>query len=355
MSWSKILVRNPLILSPEMIRHMKVRDRLPSAPRLNVQLDAHEMHWQIIGPDERVVREAEQPIHNLILGQAKEQVATYGFSALNSYAAVGTGSTAPNASQTGLVAEVARTGTVPSGGVDGSILVSDGVYNIQRTKEFTAAQVGGQNLTEWGWSPVSVAGANLMSRELFRDAAGVAISLTLAADQKLRLIYKTRITLGPVVPTAASINITNIGVRTGKVVLSKYTCSSSGYFPPNQADLTLANNFAAGTTNLFVLSVSSTAFVPSYTLNTAEFGKPLLAPTFQAYVANSKQRQTTPFTYSEVVANMTIRSFGLGFKDDPCGSDYYTMAHMFVFDSGQEIVKDSLHKLIFDPWTLSWT
>ncbi|MCL0127255.1 hypothetical protein, partial [Klebsiella pneumoniae] len=90
-------------------------------------------------------------------------------------------------------------------------------------REFSESEVGNLNLTEWGFSPSGSAGNNLMSRELFRDGNGNPIAITPASDQRLRLIYKTRITLAPVVAVDASINISGIGVRTGKCVLTLST------------------------------------------------------------------------------------------------------------------------------------
>jgi len=176
-------------------------------------ISAHEMYWQILDADGRVVREAESPTHNIILNQTWDDlIAVYGFRYLSAYAAVGTGSTAPDAAQTQLEAEVARTAFVPSGEREEVVSLGSGVFEVRRVKQFTGDQVGGQNLTEWGWAPIS-SGANLSARELFRDANGDPVVVSVNADQSLRLIYKQRVTVSPEPMTAQalSFDMQNVG------------------------------------------------------------------------------------------------------------------------------------------------
>jgi hypothetical protein len=82
--------------------------------------------------------------------------------------------------------------------------------------------VGGLNLTEWGFSPVSSYNGPLMTRELFQRRLGNPIVLTLATDQRLRLIYRYKVTVSPTSPQNVSVNIggDGPGIRTAKFLLT---------------------------------------------------------------------------------------------------------------------------------------
>jgi hypothetical protein len=173
-------------------------------------------------------REGEQ--HNLILNQFYDSlIPQYGFVGSSVYAAVGTGSTAPAATQTQLANEIGtsssprRTDFVPTGESNEiEALATSGEYNIRRVLEFSEEQVGGLNLTEWGFSPVSSYNGPLMTRELFRDGSGNAVVLTLAEDQRLRLIYQYKVTVSPTSAQDVSVNIggDGPGIRTAKFLLT---------------------------------------------------------------------------------------------------------------------------------------
>lgn len=323
-----------------------VREPRPPAPRFGVSLRPHEMHWQILAPDGRILREAEQPIHNLVLNQTWDSlIAQHGFSNLNNYAAVGTGSTAPATSQTGLVAEAARTNVGVSGQPDTTTLVSDGVYEITRYREFSEAQVGGLNLTEWGWSPVGTAGNNLMSRELFRDGGGTPITLTLAADQRLRLIYKTRITLSPV-SAAHAISIANLGNYTGTAKLFRYY--QIGITTVNNMDLGLANAWAAGAT-LYVCVDSLANPNWNYNSNVANWSNISLKAAAPLAYANDRKRVIPAVTFLANEANQNITRICI--KTNSATSDA-SSGLQFWLDT--PFAKDNLHKLTIDTWQLSW-
>jgi hypothetical protein len=102
--------------------------------------------------------------------------------------AVGTGSTAPAAGQTALVAEVARmtTGPTIAGSYD-----SGGGYGYGRyTWEFDYAVANG-NLTEVGI--FTGAGGAMFSRALFTDSGGTPTTIVKTSSDKLRLRYEWRV------------------------------------------------------------------------------------------------------------------------------------------------------------------
>ncbi|MCX7784141.1 MAG: hypothetical protein N2318_10935 [Meiothermus sp.] len=364
-----------LILTPDQIRRMKVRT-LENPPQMTVRLEAHEMHWQILDRAGRVVREAEQPIHNLILDQTYTSLMpTHGIIPLNQYAVVGTGSTAPNSSQTGLVSELVRTGSVPAGESDQAQFVSDGVYDIRRVKEFTEAQVGGQNLTEWGFSPSASAGANLMCRELFRDGSSNPITLTLAGDQRLRLIYKMRVTVGPTVVQAVTVNIggEGPGSRTAQFIVTNRMGGLSGggsldsnpiyggiSFPinSNTGDLQAAhclikgaNGDGSGYNSLRFHIGAATGTAPTtYGHATSSFS-PHLGLGSLTHAAPSGRSRQSSFLADTATFNGSIKSVCLS-----CNNAFNTLTPTInlVFDSGQEFTKANTHKLLIANYQITW-
>lgn len=337
-----------------MLPRIIIRELNAPRPQIGVSLQPQEMHWQILGPDGRVIRESEQPLHNLVLNNAKELAATYRFSTLNMYAKVGTGSSIPSATQTALDNQVADTNSIPSGESDSVTYVSPGVYDVRRVREFTAAQVRGNNLTEWGWGPVSGIG-NLMSRELFRDANSTPITLTLGTDQNLRLIYKTRITISPAPNTAtpASITIANLGTYNGNFWTKR------GNEDAGNGDLYLAELAAigagsplnTGTAGLCIAGLSANLntaepYIHVYRVN--DFGL-----SYAPYTAASKKRTTQTVTADISQWNTTL--WGLMIGANITGFDNVSHAGV-VFNLGASFVKDSLHKLIINPWDIvTWT
>ncbi len=232
-----------------------------------------------------------------------------------------------------------------------STRISDHVYDYSVTREFTESQVGGRNLTEWGFSPVSTVGGNLMSRELFRDGSGNPVVLTLDTDQRLRLIYKYRVSFHPNTPQDVSIDISGIGVRTARFVLSRGS--------PTAWPLTrLMNRFARGenynppsTGMFFRVLTTRIALDPadeSPDTQPIRFGL-----YFQPYVGGSRQRKSQPLTIAPADANVTWVGFSLGWYGGP---DFVTSQHIarFVLNVGQEFTKASTHRLRIDEWTLTW-
>lgn len=351
---------------------VRVRPVVPPHPTIGVHLQGQHMHWQLGRYKERLTsgpgglgrgkvwvvdQEAEQ--HNMVLTQTYDSlIGQYGFIALNKYAAVGTGSTPPSATQTGLVAELVRTILDENGNTSGTCSitrVADGVYEVSVVREFTEAQVGNKNLTEWGFSPASTAGANLMSRELFRDGGANPIVITPASDQRLRLIYKTRITFSPTTPTASSIDISGIGIRTGVVFLIG-KAPTQGVL---HSDLQLLDWFARGAdsyvynANTYYHRFALYNSRPALGYNSAGIGSATASHTlqYQSYVSGSRQRKTTTDLWVSSEANFSIQTIGLHID---ANLSAVGLVGAFVLDTGQEFTKDNLHKLTIGEWTLTW-
>ncbi len=366
-----------------------VRPVLPPPLEIGARIRPQWLHWQVgryreklsFGPGgegkARIwVPEREGEQHNLILTQFYDSlIPQYGFIGPSQFAAVGTGSTAPDPSQTQLANEIGtasaprRTNSVPSGESNEiEALATPGEYNIRRVLEFTEAQVGGFNLTEWGFSPVSARNGPLMTRELFRDGSGNPIVLTLDADQRLRLIYRYKVTVSPTSPQDVSVNIggDGPGIRTAKFLLTGRIGSvSTPYmgihilsdlsYTARRGDLIIADVFArAGTSRgLGTAGVSSSAAPLTYIhstirVATAEPNKNL------SYNAPVGRSRTASILFQTSEANITIKSVILN-------SNMSTALHTetgpggnLVFDAGQEFTKDNLHKLFIGYWQITW-
>jgi hypothetical protein len=297
-------------------------------------------HWQVIDEGGKIIRENEQ--HNLVLNRAKDDLlAQYGYLLLTGFAVVGSGSTAPVSTQTGLQTEVARTGSKPANTSDETLQVTPGVYDIVRVRQFDAAQLAGRNLTEWGFSPVNVPGANLAVRELFRDAQGTPITLTMNPGQTLRIIHKTRVTLNPLNVVNTSLNITGLGNRAGKL-----------YLKDGSQDLWAIDALISG--RYLACGIIYNNDAVQYSGPSALSDSKGL--TLQPYVSGSKLRQTQPVTWN---ANEAIRTiWGLAIhRSVEAVNNYYGNSSgglCLKFDAGQEFTKDNEHSLTLGAWGVSW-
>jgi hypothetical protein len=270
-----------------------------------------------------------------------------------------------------------RTNFVPSGESNEiEALATYGEYNIRRALEFTEAQVGGLNLTEWGFSPVNTYNGPLMTRELFRDGSGNPVVLTLATDQRLRLIYRYKVTVSPTSPQNVSVNIggDGPGVRTAKFLLtgffSTYNTDNSyagiNYFGitlssfnsayrQRRGDLIVVDALARGgsTGGVGTVGFSSNAAPLTYihtqeifTTNNPNKGLSYEPPSGRSRRA-SVLLQTTEhvITIKSVILNGNLRTDSPS-RSSPTGN--------LVFDSGQEFAKDNLHKLLIAYWQVTW-
>jgi hypothetical protein len=366
-----------------------VRPILPPPLEIGAQIRPQWLHWQVgryreklsFGPGgegkARIwVPEKEGEQHNLILTQFYDVlIPQYGLIRPSFFAAVGTGSTAPDPTQTQLAAEIGTSSsprrtsyTPPDQRSEIDALATYGVYDIRRVLEFSEAQVGGLNLTEWGFSPVSSRNGPLMTRELFRDGSGNPVVLTIESDQRLRLIYRYRVTLSPTSPQDVSVNIggDGPGIRTAKFTLTGtyFVDSPTNYegvhllsdsaYRTRRGDLLVVDRLTRGSatgSRLSHVAVTRNAvpltYIHSQDRLTTEPSKEL---SYEAPVGRSR-RASVLFQPTE--ANITIKSVVLnsffGLNNNINGP-----AVNLVFDAGQEFTKDSLHRLFIGYWQVTW-
>jgi hypothetical protein len=137
---------------------------------------------------------------------------------VDSWMAVGTGTTAPAVTDTTLVAQVTRTnsrGTPEISPTAGS--ADDFDYWWSRTTKVFAPGVATGNLTEVGLFETSV-GGTLFARQLFRDNMGTPITIVKTADDELRVTYELRL---------YTMKVSNINTLTVKS--ESRTCTTRGY------------------------------------------------------------------------------------------------------------------------------
>lgn len=322
------------------------RERIPPFVKSSVTLEAQHLLVQLVDSRTGILLWESEPMHNLVLNQGKEQLASVAIENIAAYAVVGTGNAAPVATDTGLQTELVRTNY--NGGISDSVAeVSTGTFEFTRTRQFTAAQVANQNLTEWGFSYSNSAGANLAVRELFRDTGGNPVTITPGAGQDLRLIYKYRVSVGPTTGQAASINIAGIGVRTGQTLVFK----NDLYGNPNIVNQLSA--FMRGDNNQVNLYVYAGTIPLNY--NAAAAPVPGSYPpsdsitlNWSSYTNGSRQRLSNSFVFDSSKANQTIKGLTVS-------QGNYGIVMIFQLDTGQEFTKDNLHSLTLDPWTINWS
>jgi hypothetical protein len=308
-----------------------------------ISVKPHYMAWEILEQSGLIVKSGEQ--HNLVLNQAADLMAVHGMDGITAYAMVGTGTGAPVATQTQLQAELVRTNAVPVDESDSITRVSSGVYDIRRVRQFSAAQVGGQVLGEWGFSPAASGLNNAAVREVFRDGGGTPTPVVLTGTQQLRMIYVTRVDLNPkpAAPFAGSINISGVGNRAGLM----YLCAGLGF--GWRADFTVINGLITANANLQIDMHSARTAPNDNAINNGSAAKTLVVS--GAFVAGSKTRayqnvQWSTNDYSGVVTGFAVQVSGSGNGNGLA----------WMFDAGQEFNKASTHSLTLNsPFGVSWT
>ncbi len=370
------------------IPRIVVRPILPPPLEIGARIRPQWLHWQVGRYKEKLsfgpggegkakvwVPEREGEQHNLILNQFYDTlIPQYGFIRSSFFAAVGTGSTAPDPTQTQLANEIGTSAnprrtsyTPPDQRSEIDALATYGVYDIRRVLEFSEAEVGGLNLTEWGVSPVSSRNGPLMTRELFRDGSGNPVVLTIEADQRLRLIYRYRVTLSPTSAQNVSVDIggDGPGIRTAKFTLTGiyyvdslttyegiYLSSDSAY-RTRRGDLLVVDRLTWGATSgrLGHVAVARVAAPLTYIHSLDRLvTEPSKALSYEAPVGRSR-RASVLFQPTE--ANITIKSVILN-SAFVLNNTITGPAVNLVFDNGQEFTKDSLHRLFIGYWQITW-
>lgn len=127
---------------------------------------------------------------NLILNSGLDQLPVYGLSQPSSVASVGTSSTAPVVTQTGLISPLASTSNVISS-TRTYVASPDPYMESVRVYRFAVGAAAG-NLAEVGMSREGHTGAPAYSRALIKDSGGSPTILTVLSTEALDVQYTHR-------------------------------------------------------------------------------------------------------------------------------------------------------------------
>lgn len=230
--------------------------------------------------------------------------------------------------QVSLASESKRTNTYLTGAGNTQVSGALNVYTYKRTYDFTV-EGAPVNYSELGWSHSNVAGANINSRTLISGG-----TVTVLLGQQLRVVYSLNVTVGPVVATAGSWDITGWTDTVGQYIFANPGASTAyPYYDTNGA---IQSNGSwpmttSGTRHHLATGSVLPIFGNSYSPGTAVQGTTI---SLDSYVANSFTRTAS--------SNWAV---GVGNRADWRGI-YVPDAQglIFVFDTAKE--KDSLHTLL---------
>lgn len=362
---------------------VRVRERRAPPARVGATLKGW-LEWRLINRQGREVRGGEGP--NLILDQGLDEIAaTPIFTDLTSggtpstffqiirYAAVGTDSSTPDPSDTGLGAELARVDTKFS--TDELTRPTNGVYRLTRHIEFGYETANGV-LTEWGFSSNASTGSNLFNRALFTDSGGSPDAITKTSDEKLRLTYTLEVSLSPVSWTAGSFTITGVGAVNGDYTLLGGTLQAVDALC-KAPDLTLFSALARG-----AIGTAASAHINQVPETAAAIAHPtdLSGVTYASHVANISDitERRAPREVGEprdaYTAGTFTRTGGTWKWDTAYGNldpikGFYIQGsagwlsiggtcgiagYAFDLDEGDEFSKDDEHALTIGVPTVTW-
>lgn len=344
-----------------------VRDRLVPRPRVGVAIEGW-LRWQKVTRAGLITGEGEQ--HNLITDAGLDLLATAALHTMPTYAAVGTSSTPPDVSDTGLVSQV---GSRTSGtGSTNPVLTrtGDGAYSYQVTREFDFAE-GNGNLTEWGFAPT--AAGDVWCRELFRDGTGTPVTVTKTSAEKLQLVYTITVAITPTTSQADSLNLTGVGPKDISWLVSRVGCYTSSGGTGAQvddaaADWGILNSFTRGNGRFAVNNDAAVRGVTYGSRNaaftaTSTIAAAAIGTTWSAYTPGSCER-TVEAKWLTNEANTTIYGYHMVYQglnaslgDQSSVNSGMSNARggwLARYDAGAELTKDNLHELTILGPILTW-
>lgn len=358
---------------------VRVRERRPPPARVGATLKGW-LEWRLIDRRGREVRGGEGP--NLILDQGLDAIASTElltqqgsvgapatYFPIIRYAAVGTDSSTPAASDTGLGSELARTDATFA--TETITRPSPGVYQMTRYIEFDYDEANGV-LAEWGFSSSASAGSNLFNRALFLDGGGSPDAITKTDQEKLRLTYTLEVTLSPTSMTAGSFTLDGVGAVNGDYMLVGGPAPSGISDRGKGPDLLVFSALARGT-----LNTASAGFVSRPTGSASVDGTDRSAFTYtgtvtpaanttndvideqrDAYTPGAFTREGGAWAWDTAVGNLDpIRAVFLnGAANVSAGGDSLTMrvGYVFAIDGGDAFEKDNEHRLVIGVPTVTW-
>lgn len=286
-----------------------------------------KINFELIDRQGKVKQSGE--CENLILDSGLNYIMTStGLVSMCNYIAVGTGSTAPAASQTTLTAEVARTGqTLGLISGTGSKWFGGGRFQQVFGVAFDYGEANG-NLTEFGGSANPT--GTLYTRALFKDGRGNPVVISKTSDTRLVLYYTLELQVSPIVATAATIAIAGIG---------NVDCT---YIMPDQND----GSFGYGSYSPYAGKAQTIQFyttaAPNMTQTNTDAGESNYGAA-ETYTAGSFTRTVSGERPPEA-ADVTVYGYSMGYFNGP-GNAFTKAALKVKFNT--PIVKNKDYRLKF--------
>tara|TARA_B100002049_G_scaffold146858_1_gene109168 strand:- start:15567 stop:16445 length:879 start_codon:yes stop_codon:yes gene_type:complete len=236
--------------------------------------------------DNEVVREScwsdNIVVNNYLNNIASDSGNTGGIGSI----AVGTGTTAPAATDTALVNQIGTTSNSVDSSSTNQVTVVPYYASDSYTFIFNIGEVSG-NITEVSANTFS---GGIASRALFRDEFGDPTSVTVLADEQLRVTYEMRLTI-PDTDVLATVNGYNLTIRPS-------SASGTAWSP----GLSIIDSTANPRITAYSGPIGDFTAFPSGTQAGAS------SVTVEPYVVDSFQREFT-YTWDTARANFDIQSF----------------------------------------------
>lgn len=292
----------------------------------------------------RVVRETPWA-SNMILDQGLDAVASTLICDLFTHCAVGSGTTAAAAGQTGLVAELQRSSTYLTGGGSCGSTRDGAVYTHQRVFAFPV-ESGGVTYSEVGVSSSASAGANLNTRGLFADGP-----VPVGEGEQLAVVYQVIVTVAPVTPRAQTPTVSGWASAAGTEQLTAEAFSYVDEDGSTQVRHGAVSEPSAEKSA--VLSTDATA-LPAFPADGTALRSALADGktdlTADSYVPGSKVL-TWQATYAASAANSTDIHRLFLCDGTGSGGSFYENGLCYLFDAGQ--TKANIHILNL-VWRFAW-
>lgn len=270
----------------------------------------------------------ESTFSNLILTQGLNRLGTGGF---GGYVQVGSGSTAPLVTDTGMQSFVASTtsGILSEGGVQAAAPY----YGWARRTYRFAEGVAAGNLSEVGigWA----LGSNLFSRALIKDSFGDPTTITVLSDEILDVTYEIRL-YAPTTDVTFDVDITGSG--THNCVLRSAAVTSGGW--------ACDNLFGVGAAYAFYCDPYNGS-IGTITQNPSGSGTTGPSATFEPYSNNSLKRVMS-FVWDLGTANLAG-----GYKSLSFNSRGYSTLGQYQIELTPNIMKDETKRLTLN-FEISW-
>ena len=289
--------------------------------------------------------------HNLITNRGMDLFATETFSSTSGwrrYSQIGEGSAAPANTDTTLGALVQSTFDDGGFGNEQVTALQSGELVYEFTQRHLHTLSANRNLTEYGYAPDTTSG-NTVIRELFRDAQGNPITLSVLAGKKVRidhkLVVRAPFTVAPATVYIDEYDAANALTNTRTYPAQAYAYSSSSSFQNSVVSTVFApnqNGFAAKIIGLLSNDAPDTNSGVSFSSRPSSSATSSTRWTLEPYINGSFKRHKT-LLVSESDLNGDLYGLACSFS----GTSSSAYGYAFKFDNNAKFTKQNTHTFTF--------